>query len=156
MWRWDRRSRCGWQDNLKSFVRYLLSENAAFLDDGVLVPAAGTSSIQFGVWGVCCLHITTWWGFVTIHMLLLQMSFPTPQLVSTRIHDVFFWNFRTVAHSSSSSWTSFTDGSRLLSTKEFGSTKILATSLLQSHSPNDRFVEGKHTLFKVKLKNILF
>ena len=38
---------------LRSFVRYPLSENAAFRDDGVLVPAAGTCSIHDAVW-ICC------------------------------------------------------------------------------------------------------
>ena len=35
---------------LRSFVRYPLSENAAFRDDGVLVPAAGTGSNHDVVW----------------------------------------------------------------------------------------------------------
>ena len=37
--------------------------------------------------------------------------FPTLQLVSTRIHDVFSRKFRTIAHPSSSPSASFTDGS---------------------------------------------
>ena len=41
--RWDsRRSRHGWQDDFE--VVRALSENAAFRDYGVLVPAAGTGS----------------------------------------------------------------------------------------------------------------
>ena len=35
---------------MKTFVRYPLSENAAFRDDGALVPAAGTGSIHDAVW----------------------------------------------------------------------------------------------------------
>ena len=54
-------------------MRYPPSENATFRDDDVLVAAAGTGSIHFGVWGVCGLYISVRCGFVTVHMLLLNV-----------------------------------------------------------------------------------
>ena len=74
-----------------------------------------------------------WCGFVTVHMLLLNVtSFPILQLVPTRIHHVFSRNLRTIARPSFSSFTNISR--RPLSVNEIGSTE---TSLLLS---DDRFV----------------
>ena len=68
------------------------------------------------------------------------MSFPTPQLVSIRIYNVFSRNLRTITHYSSTLSALLTDGSLLpLSINEIGSTEIFATSLLHSKFDNDRF-----------------
>ena len=52
MWRWDNGMR-GCRDNFEVVrapsIWILVSENAAFSDGDILVPAAGTSSIHFAV-----------------------------------------------------------------------------------------------------------
>ena len=50
-----------------------IDSNAESTDNGVcdsfslIVIIYGTGSIHFGVWGVCSLYITMWYGFVTVH-----------------------------------------------------------------------------------------
>ena len=73
-------------------MRYSLSENAAFGDDGVLVPAAGTGSIHDVVWICYSPYVAT--------------NYPL-QSFSTRIYNGL-WKLRSLGDASSFLWTLFT------------------------------------------------
>ena len=47
-----------------------------------VIQSMGTGSIHVGVWGVRALCITMWYGFVTVHMLLLLVIIPSNSIVN--------------------------------------------------------------------------